>query len=222
MKTLLLAGATGSTGSRVLALALQDDRFDKVIVLVRKSLTLRHAKLEQWMAPGDDLLAALRNEPVHAIVCCLGTTIKAVGGDRTRFVHVDRDLVVGLGAWAARQHVPVFAVVSAIGADPKSGVFYSRVKGEMEAALRALALPRLHVFHPSILTGKRAEFRLGERIGIAVMTLLQPLFFGTLARYKPMPVHVLAAAMLNAVRQADGGPAVQVHAYAEIKKLAAR
>ena len=78
------------------------------------------------------------------------------------------------------------------------------------------------MFHPSILTGKRAEFRLGERIDIAVMTLLQPLFFGTLARYKPMLVHVLAAAMVNAVRQADGGPAVQVHTYAEIKELAAR
>ena len=112
------------------------------------------------------------------------------------------------------QGVPVFCVVSSIGADPGSRVFYSRVKGEMEQGLAGLGLPALHIFQPSILTGPRVERRFGERIGIAVMRFLAPVLP---MRYRPMPHDVLAKALLNAIEVGIGG----TYTYAAIMRLAA-
>lgn len=213
MPTLLIAGATGLIGSTTLRLALEDPRFDRVIVLARRSTGLQHPELNEWIHA--DLIQGLRPERVDAVLCCLGTTIGKEGGDKSRFVHVDRDLVLGLGRWASGQGVPVFCVVSAIGADAASRIFYNRVKGEMEAGLKAVGLPTLHVFQPSILVGPRQEFRLGERIGSVVMRLLAPLLP---PKTRPMPHEILAQALLNAVFIPTGG----THSYHAIRKLAGR
>lgn len=210
-RSLLVAGPTGLIGSTVLQLALADDRFSRVIGLTRRPLGMHHPKLEEWRH--EELLQALRPERLDAVVCCLGTTIRKVGGDKAKFVYVDKDLVVGLGRWAESQGVPVLCVVSAIGADPRSRVFYNRVKGEMEAELKALELPALHLFQPSILTGPRQEHRGGERIGIALGRLFAPLLP---ARYRPMPHDVLAQALLNATHLDQGG----THTYKAILALA--
>lgn len=214
MQRILLAGATGLIGTTVLELALSDARFDRTIALTRKSLP-EHPRLEQWIAQDDDLLSALRSEPFDAVICCLGTTIRNVGGDKSRFIHVDKDLVLGLGRWAKAQGVPVFCVVSAMGANASSAIFYNRVKGEMEEGLKALSLPALHIFQPSILTGPRREKRMGERIGIAVMKAVAWLLP---ARLKPMPHDVLAKALLNAASVRGGG----THQYSSILELAAQ
>lgn len=212
MQRILLAGATGLIGSTALDCALENARFDRVIALTRKPLT-HTPKLEQWVATNEDLLAALRNEPVSAVICCLGTTMRNVGGDKARFIHVDKDLVLGLGRWAKSHGVSVFCVVSAVGADAASSIFYNRVKGEMEDGLKALSFPALHIFQPSILTGPRIEKRLGERIGIAMMTVVAPLLP---PRMKPMPHDVLAHALINATGIAIGG----THRYTEIRAMA--
>lgn len=214
MQRILLAGATGLIGSTTLDLALQDARFERVIALTRKPLVAK-PKLEQWIAADGDLLSALRDESVSAVICCLGTTIRNVGGDKARFIHVDKDLVLGLGSWAKSHGVPVFCVVSAVGADASSSIFYNRVKGEMEEGLKALGFPALHIFQPSILTGPRQERRVGERIGIAGMSLFAPLLP---ARLKPMRHDLLAQALINASSIAVGG----THRYAEIRALAAQ
>lgn len=210
-KTILIAGATGLIGNTTLHLALESPSISRVIALVREPLTLRHPKLVTWA--DKDLLGALRPEPVDAVICCLGTTIKKVGGDKQKFIHVDKDLVLGLARWAKAQGVAVFCVVSAVGADPGSGVFYSRVKGEMERDLKALGLPVVHIFQPSVLAGPRKESRLGERIGIFLGRLVSPLLP---AKYRPMPHDLLALALLNAALDPKGG----THSYAGIKALA--
>ncbi len=211
MSSILIAGATGLIGSTVLQFALADARYTKVVVLARRPLGLSHPKLVEWTHP--ELLEGLRSERVDAAVCCLGTTIRNVGGDQAKFIHVDKDLVVGLGRWAKAQGVPVMCVVSAIGADAGSRIFYNRVKGEMEQDLKVLGLPALHLFHPSILTGPRKEKRFGERVGIVLGQLFAPLLP---ARYKPMPHDVLAKALLNATDRSPGG----THTYREIRELA--
>lgn len=211
MSSILIAGATGLIGSTALQLALADPRFHQVVVPARRPLGFSHPKLTEWTHP--ELLNALRNERVDAVVCCLGTTIRNVGGDQAKFIHVDKDLVVGLGRWAKAQGVPVMCVVSAIGADAGSRIFYNRVKGEMERELKALGLPTLHLFHPSILTGPRKEQRFGERIGIVLGRLFAPLLP---ARYKPMPHDVLAQALLQATERTTGG----THTFQEIQALA--
>ena len=211
-RSVLIAGATGLVGNAVLAQASVDPRFDRVTALVRRSLPPL-PKVEQWVAGEEGLLSGLRAESVDAVICCLGTTIKTAGS-QAAFRHVDYDLVVGLGNWAKAQGVPVFCVVSSIGADPGSRVFYSRVKGEMEQGLAGLGLPALHIFQPSILTGPRVERRFGERIGIAVMRFLAPVLP---MRYRPMPHDVLAKALLNAIEVGIGG----TYTYAAIMRLAA-
>ncbi len=210
---LLLAGASGLVGGAVLERALALDSVTAVISLTRRPGVKRHPKLIEWLGSSDNLLSGLRHEPVDAVICCLGTTIRNVGGDRARFTHVDKDLVLGLAQWAAGQGVRCFSVVSAVGADAGSRVFYNRVKGEMEKGLKALGLPELHIFHPSILTGPRKEKRSGERIGIALMRALAPLLPD---RYKPMPHDVLASALLNCFGTPGG-----THTYRDILALAA-
>lgn len=186
-----------------------------VVSLARRPSGLVHPRLTEWLPAQGDLLSGLRPEPVDAVICCLGTTIRNVGGDQVKFIHVDKDLVLGLGRWAKEQGVPVCCVVSAIGADAHSRVFYNRVKGEMEEGLKALGLPALHIFQPSILTGPRKEKRLGERIGIAVATVVAPLLPD---RYKPMPHDALAKALLTAACSKEGG--AHVHQYSAIRRLA--
>ena len=220
MNTILIAGATGLIGSDTLRQALADERVERVILLVRKPIHTANAKLEQWVAHDGDLLSALRNEHVDGVICCLGTTIRNVGGDKQKFIHVDKDLVLGLGQWAKHNNVRCFGMVSAMGADAKSRVFYSRVKGETEDALRTLGLPQLHLFRPSILTGPRKENRAGERIGIAIAKFLSPLMIGPLQPYKPMPSDLLAKALLNASLGATSSETVQTHTFRSIELLA--
>lgn len=209
---ILLAGASGLVGSAVLQQALGQERFFEVVSLVRRSAGQHHPKLTEWLSTDGDLLSGLRAEPLDAVICCLGTTISKVGGDKAKFIHVDKGLVLGLARWAKEQGVRCFAVVSAIGADANSSVFYNKVKGEMEQELKAIGLPELHIFHPSILTGPRQEKRTGERIGIVVMSMVAPLLP---AKYKPMPHDVLAKALLKCIGTPGG-----THTYRAIRELA--
>ncbi|MBK7944886.1 MAG: NAD(P)H-binding protein [Flavobacteriales bacterium] len=209
---ILLAGASGLVGNAVLEQALRQERPSEVVSLVRRSTGQHHPKLAEWLSTDGDLLSGLRAEPVDAVICCLGTTIGKVGGDKAKFIHVDKDLVLGLARWAKEQGVRCFAVVSAIGADASSSVFYNKVKGEMEQELKAIGLPELHIFHPSILTGPRQEKRTGERIGIVVMSMVAPLLP---AKYKPMPHDVLAKALLKCIGTPGG-----THTYRAIRELA--
>ncbi len=212
-KTILIAGATGLIGNTTLHFALESPSISRVIALVREPLAMRHPKLETWV--DKDLLAALKQEPVDAVICCLGTTIKKVGGDKQKFIHVDKDLVLGIARWAKELHVPVFSVVSAIGADASSRVFYNRVKGEMEQELKTIGFPTLHIFQPSVLSGPRPETRLGESIGIAGAKLLAPLIP---ANYKLMPHDVLAKALLRSSSEPLGG----THRYMAVIAMASR
>jgi len=214
-KRILLAGATGLVGGEVLRKALVDPRVERIVVLVRRPLGLSDPKLVEWVSREGDLLEGLERERVDAVICCLGTTIRAVGGDRSKFIHVDKDLVLGLGRWSRDQGVGCFAVVSAMGADARSRIFYNRVKGEMEAGLRSIGLPRLAIFRPSILKGGRKEFRLGEWIGIGVMSAVAPLMRGSFADYRPMASDILARAMLN-VSLGEVPTGVRVLRYHEI------
>ncbi len=222
MSTLLIAGATGLIGRACLEAAQHDPRIDRIIVLTRRTLDLSHPKIAQWAALDGQLLTGLRSELVDAVLCCLGTTMATVKGDKQAFIHVDKDLVVGIGHWARANNVQTFCVVSAIGADKNSRIFYSRVKGEMESALIDIGLPQLHIFQPSMLVGPREETRMGERVGIALGELFSPLLFGSLAKYKPMPHDVLAKAMINAALGTPGTAKASIHAYTAIQEFASR
>jgi uncharacterized protein YbjT (DUF2867 family) len=152
-----------------------------------------------------------RDANADDVYCCLGTTIK-LAGSQEAFRRVDFDFPVALARAAARNGAKRLLVVSALGADARSKVFYNRVKGEMEDAVRAAGVPKTYFFRPSLLSGPRAEPRMGERVGLAVGTVLGPL----LGRYRPIHADLVAAGMLAAA--AGDGPG-RVFESEEIRKL---
>lgn len=214
-KTILLAGATGLVGSACLPMLLADERVGQVIALVRRPLPLEHPKLVQWQ--NGSLLEALRTERVDAVICCTGTTIKKAGS-QAAFIAVDKDLPMGIAWWAQAQGVPTFVLISALGANIRSRIFYSRVKGEVEQALEAMHFASTAIFRPSLLTGPRQEKRSGERLATAVMNWLSPVMAGPLAPLRPMPHDVLAKALVQAALAPE--PGLQRIMWGGIRKLA--
>ncbi|MDQ2793633.1 MAG: NAD-dependent epimerase/dehydratase family protein [Bacteroidota bacterium] len=208
MKTALLAGATGLIGSQLLPLLLASERYDKVIVVGRRAVPVIHPKLVQVvteLAKLEDVRLKLIADDVY---CCLGTTM-AQAGSQEAFFKVDFLYVVQLAALAAGNFAAQFFVVSSMGADAESRIYYSRVKGEMEAAVRQVPFRAIHIFRPSLLLGERAAPRLGERLGAGVLKMVRPLLRGPLQKYQPVRGTAVAAAMLHAAEADSSG--VQVH-----------
>ena len=212
-KTALLAGASGLIGSHLLPLLLASERYAKVIVVGRRAVPVVHPKLVQVVTELDRLPDVRLQLIADDVYCCLGTT-RQQAGSNAAFYRVDYLHVVTLAALAAGNFASQFMVVSSLGADAGARVYYSRVKGEMEAAVRQAPFRAIHIFRPSLLLGARATPRLGERLSAAVLGALRPLLRGPLARLRPVPVAAVAAAMLRAAEDDGGG--VRVHEPEEL------
>lgn len=206
-RTALLAGATGLVGSHVLQELLGDATWSRVVTVGRRTTPLRHDKLEQRVLDLGAVEAQGDLPHVDDVFCCLGTTI-GQAGSQAAFRRVDHDLVLGLARAGVRMGATQFLLVSAVGADPESRVFYSRVKGEVELAIRKLPYRGVQIFRPSLLLGERPEFRFGERVAMLVMPLLQPLLVSRLRRYRSIEASEVARAMVRIAREAPRGPNV--------------
>jgi uncharacterized protein YbjT (DUF2867 family) len=191
----LLVGATGLVGRFVLERLLAHPHYAEVEVWVRRELQLRDPRLTQRVMD----FSKLSSQPMQAdqVFCCLGTTIRKAGSEAA-FREVDHDYPLALARLAKSAGVRKFLMVSALGADPNSSVFYNRVKGEVEQAVAALGLPAAYFFRPSLLLGPRQENRPGERIGAVLGQLIAPLLVGGLRKYRPIHVDTVAAAMIHA------------------------
>jgi len=191
----------------VLALLLADAHWSRVVTVGRRTTAQQHGKLEQRVLDLGALETANNLPHVDDVFCCLGTTIKQAGSQQA-FRLVDHAFVVGLARAGLRAGARQFLLVSAIGADPESRVFYSRVKGETETAIRQLPYRAIQIFRPSLLLGERAEFRLGERIAMLGAPVLPALLFGRLRRYRPIQARAVARAMVTIAQEAPRGPNV--------------
>ena len=138
---------------------------------------------------------------VDTVVCALGTTIRQAGSQEA-FRLVDHTLVLEIARLARAQGARHFLVVSALGADPASRVFYNRVKGEMERDLAALGFDAVTVARPSLLLGERAEFRLGERLGQWASRWFAPLIPDS---HRPVHVAQVASGLVAACQQPRAG-----------------
>ena len=196
----LIAGATGLVGKSLLQQLLADDLYEKILVITRKPIDIIHPKLIQQQVDFDTIEALKLSLPVDDVFCALGTTIKTAGS-QDAFYKVDFRYVVNFGKWSAANGVKRFLVVSAMGANAKSGIFYNRVKGEMEAAISRLNIGQVQVFRPSLLMGNRTEKRGGEKIAQVVMGNLGFLFNGPLLKYKGIHADIVAKAMIYAASQ---------------------
>jgi len=206
-RTALLAGATGLIGSHVLQLLLANDAWSRVVTVGRRPMPQVHQKLEQRVLDLGELETVSDLPHVDDVFCCLGTTIKRAGS-QPAFRRVDHAFVLGVASAGLHAGAKQFLLVSAIGADAASRVFYSRVKGETESAIRKLTFQSVQIFRPSLLLGERSEFRLGERIAMVVAPPLSLLLVGRLRRYRPIRAETVARAMVNLAREAPRGPNV--------------
>jgi uncharacterized protein YbjT (DUF2867 family) len=198
---------------------LDGPEYDRVTVLARRELPITHKKLEQRVLEFDRLAQTADFPRVHDVFCTLGTTIRRAGS-QDAFRKVDYTYPVELARVAVRHRASQFLVVTAVGADPRSRVFYSRVKGEVEEALRRLSFEGIHIFRPSLLVGKRTESRPAERMAAMFSPLVAWAFVGPLARYRPIKAQVVARAMVRTAREATRG--VHVYESEEIRRLGRR
>ena len=199
-RTALLAGASGLIGGHCLDLLLRDPVYGKVIVLARRPLSGRHPKLEQHIADFDRLTDDARIFHVDDVFCCLGTTIKQVGSQEV-FYKVDCLYPLEIARLALKHSAKQFLIVTALGADPKSRVFYNRVKGEVEQKLTPLGFQALYIFRPSLLLGNRQEIRLGEEIVKNLFKPLSRIMVGPLKKYRPIEARTVAHAMVQTAKK---------------------
>ncbi|HWB64620.1 MAG TPA: oxidoreductase [Chitinophagales bacterium] len=203
-KTALVLGATGLTGRQCLDLLLESEQYAKVIALVRTAPELQNDKLQSLVVDFNRLDDYASQIAADDIYCCIGTTI-GKAGSQGAFRHVDFEIPLKVAEIAKANGATKFILVSSVGADSRSLVFYSRVKGELESALKKLKYPSLLIFRPSILLGNRKEKRAGEAIGRYVAQKMPFIFSGALRKYRGTPVNLLAQAMLaEATEPAQG------------------
>ena len=208
MKTVAILGATGLVGTECVRQFADSPEFARVVVLARRSVALPTArsKLETHIVDFERLDDAAGHFRVSHIVCALGTTIKKAGS-QDRFRRVDHDYPVAAATLGVRQGAQHFLLVTALGANPRSRIFYNRVKGDVENAIRTLPYRSVTIVRPSLILGERGEFRLGESIG--------KLFAGiTPRRFRPVHARAIAGTLLRSA--VEDRPGVRVIESMEI------
>ncbi len=203
----LIVGATGLIGGHCLQSLCDNSNYSEVTALVRKPILKTHRKLKTVATKFDkNLENDLSKIQADDVYCCLGTTIKKAES-REAFQAVDLFLVIAIADIMRKQGATSqFIVISAMGADKNSKIFYNRTKGEMEESLKEIGYPCLRIIRPSLLLGKRKEFRLGEKIGMLLAPLLKPFMIGSLKKYRPVEAESVAEFMVNvAIEQPVSG-----------------
>jgi uncharacterized protein YbjT (DUF2867 family) len=203
--TILLAGATGLVGSRVLALL-------PGAIPVGRRATGRAGEIVA------DFAALPALPPARVAISALGTTIRAAGS-QAAFRAVDYDAVLAFARAAKAAGVTHFIVITAVGADAGSSVFYSRVKGEVERDLAALGFARLDIVQPGLILGPRAERRPVEAFFQWLAPVLNPLLVGGASKYGGITANHIAAAVTTLTTA--GGSGRHVHQNRDLRRLAA-
>jgi len=218
-KTAVVFGATGLIGEHLVDELLKNEHFIKVRILVRRPLSLEHPKADvQIVNFNDEKDIAAKLDIGDVIFCCIGTTRKKVKGNKTEYRKVDYDIPIITARLGVQHGFSQYLLVSAIGASPAAGNFYLQLKGCVEEDVTALPFEAIHIFRPSLLLGKREEFRFGERIAKAIIPALSFLFIGAWRKYKPINAADVAKAMVAAANKEHAG--VHLYEYNEMEQLA--
>lgn len=193
MKKAIIAGSTGLIGSELLSLLLESPRYTEVIALTRRPLTREHSKLQIVETDLHQLKDHANALVADDVYCCLGTTM-AKAGSKDKFYEVDYQYPLELARITKQNGAKQFMIVTALGSNAKSKIFYNRVKGEVEQAVEAVGFESLHIFRPSLLLGDRAEKRRGEQFATGFFRIFG---FAVPMKFEPINVNEVAKAMLH-------------------------
>ncbi len=194
-KTAIIIGATGLTGNLLLQNLLKDSRYEQIKLFSRRSIGIKHSKIIE--KTGDLIeLDTFKNDFIaDEVYCCIGTTAKKTP-DKKIYRKIDFGIPVIAAKLCKDNNIDTFLVISSLGANSESTVFYSKTKGEMEYAVLKEKIPNTYILRPSIILGLREESRLGENIGKGFLKTFQFLFFGGLKKYKPIEARTIVKAMI--------------------------
>jgi len=194
-KIAILLGATGLTGNILLQKLLHDDRYDAIKVFTRKPTGIKHSKLMEMPVNLLELEKYKTDFTSDEVFCCIGTTTKKTP-DKKLYKQIDLGIPVAAAKLCKENNIPTLLIISSIGANAKSSVFYSKTKGEMEQAVLAEQIPNTYILQPSFIVGDRKEKRAGEKLGIAFSRLVQPLLIGPAKKYRAIRAETIANAMI--------------------------
>lgn len=200
MKKAIIYGASGLVGSYILKILLNDNNYKEVIIVVRKDLGIQHPKLKSLIGDFSTLDSLAKNLAADEVYIALGTTQKKAP-DRKEYYRIDHDYPVLAVELAKVNGAKTVLLVSAVGANARSNVFYTATKGKAEQDIIDLEFDHTYIFRPSMILGDRSEKRPLEKALQAIWKVINPLFIGTLNRYRGCEAENIARAMVNAANR---------------------
>lgn len=194
MKALVI-GATGATGKEIVQLLLNDPQYQQVTIFVRREVNFQHEKLKVHVIDFDTPETWSSLVSGNVLFSCLGTTLQAAGSKKAQW-KIDYDYQYAFAQSASTNAVSTYVLISASNANPDSFFFYSKMKGKLEVAVKALSFNKLIIVRPPILDRATSD-RTMEVLGVKIIRFLNKL--GLLQNQKPMTPVTLAKAMITAV-----------------------
>lgn len=212
-----MTGVTGLVGHELLLLLAHIDEIKSIKAVSRRPLGRIPPKTDNIILDFENLEKHQEALKASIFICCLGTTIKKAGSQEA-FRKVDYDYVVKFAKVAEHVGAQKLLVISALGADSESSIFYNRVKGEMEQTLRNLKIPQIEIFQPSLILGERKEVRRGEEFAQKISPVLNHLLVGPLRKYRAISANDIARAM--AIATLNFHPGFHVYKSDHIQRIA--
>ena len=203
-KKAIITGATGLIGEQLLELLANSENYNSVIVLSRREVHYQNSKIQLEVVDFDALDDQADFWQVDDVFCCLGTTMNKAG-NKQLFRKVDYHYPLEIAQAAYNNGATAFHLVSALGADTRSSIFYNKTKGEVEEAIKKVNYPKFHIYQPSLLFGDRGEFRLGENVGIFFFKVFSFLMLGPLKKYRGIESGKVANAMFQQAQNDEKG-----------------
>ena len=216
MKTAIVFGSSGFVGSHLLSELLSSAEYEQVTAVARKDLNISHPKLKTLIADYNSLSALKSDISADEIFIALGTT-RDKSPEKAEYYRVDHDYPVLAARIAKEQGAKSVFLVSAVGANAHSNIFYVKTKGKTERDIIALDFKHTHIFRPSMLMGDRKENRLLKRVFIHAWSIINPMLVGTAARYRGITGEDLAKSMKIAAKHQP--EKVKIYHWKEMKDL---
>lgn len=200
MKAIII-GATGATGKDLVNQLITNENFSEILVFVRREFPIKHPKITQYIVDFNHLEQSRNFIKGDVLFSCLGTTLKQAGSKENQW-KIEHDYQYNFAKIAQENGVPQLVLVSSVGANKNSFIFYSKMKGKTEESVKSLNFKRLVVFRPPSLIRKNSD-RAGENFGVKMISFLNNL--GILKSWKPMHTEFLALKMIKASLQTENG-----------------
>lgn len=215
-KSAIILGATGLTGSLLLEQLIADESFSRIILFSRSTAKVNHPKVEEYIIDLFELEQHKEQFNADVVFCCIGTTKKKTP-DQSLYRKIDFGIPVTAAQMCRDKGIETFLVISAMGANKNSSIFYNRTKGEMEEEVLAQQITNTYILRPALITGDRSEKRAGEKFAIYLFKVLDWFMIGPLKKYQSISAKQIATAMLNLSKSTYNQSVID---SATIKKLA--